>query len=216
MTEYNYELNGESEGPVTKAEIKEMLNNGTLNGDSRIWTKGWANWRQIKELSEFQISPPPLHRPQSTRGLDDKVIALQEARKNLTKRLIPIVLVLLIGVSAFWYFTSYKPVHEELISGGNFIEVLDLEMQVLGLRKFSVSGTFYSNAEHATYNQIVYTLDVEDISGSVVFSQLYTHNTVLRPSQFVEFKIVDKLPLKYAMSDLKYSVNVMRANPISH
>lgn len=60
------ELNGKQEGPFSKQEVVDFLNNKSADYENRIWTEGMSDWAKIKELSEFtsiqHTTPPPLYK----------------------------------------------------------------------------------------------------------------------------------------------------------
>ena len=59
-----YEQQGERKGAVTEAEIISLIKAGTLNGQSAVWKKGFADWTLL-EKTELALHlddsvPPPL------------------------------------------------------------------------------------------------------------------------------------------------------------
>ena len=55
--------NGQRRGPVTTANLVELLKAETISGDTPVWRKGLADWQPLRntELAEhLQDTPPPV------------------------------------------------------------------------------------------------------------------------------------------------------------
>lgn len=52
-------VDGAQQGPLTKAEVSELLGGGTLIGSDLIWRPGFSAWRSVSEVNEFWRPPPP-------------------------------------------------------------------------------------------------------------------------------------------------------------
>lgn len=53
MTSWYYVEGKDRVGPVDEAKISELLQSGTLNSDSYIWTKGFDNWKKFQDVEEL-------------------------------------------------------------------------------------------------------------------------------------------------------------------
>lgn len=51
--DWYYVQNGERQGPVTFEEALSLFNDKTLSGEDYVWTKGYENWKKIKDIKEF-------------------------------------------------------------------------------------------------------------------------------------------------------------------
>ncbi|HOF62532.1 MAG TPA: DUF4339 domain-containing protein [Candidatus Latescibacteria bacterium] len=61
-SEWYYELNGERKGPVPRNKIQDLLNQGTLSRESKVWQKGMNDWVALAQ-TDFAVTtdvPPPL------------------------------------------------------------------------------------------------------------------------------------------------------------
>lgn len=54
MTSWYYVEGKDRVGPVDEARLTELLQSGTLNSDSYIWTKGFDNWKKFNEVGELE------------------------------------------------------------------------------------------------------------------------------------------------------------------
>lgn len=52
-TQWYYVQGSERVGPVEQEEIHELYQQGTLNGDSYVWRKGFDNWQPINSVDDF-------------------------------------------------------------------------------------------------------------------------------------------------------------------
>ncbi|MBQ7907729.1 MAG: SPFH domain-containing protein [Clostridia bacterium] len=65
-TVYYVAVNGQSTGPYDRTILAQMVQNGTLNAGSMVWTQGMADWAQAGTLAELQVlfsqvpPPPPI------------------------------------------------------------------------------------------------------------------------------------------------------------
>ncbi len=50
-----YYHNNKQEGPLTLEQLKELVVSGQLNHTSYVWTKGFADWKLIKDVNELNI-----------------------------------------------------------------------------------------------------------------------------------------------------------------
>ncbi len=63
MTEWHYAEKGLRKGPVPKEKIQELLSEGLLDNESKLWKEGMADWLSLKD-TEFKVNivtPPPLY-----------------------------------------------------------------------------------------------------------------------------------------------------------
>ena len=56
-------MNGQQLPGHTKSHIFQMINQGTINGDTLVWTAGMANWTAIKNVPELASLIPPTTPP---------------------------------------------------------------------------------------------------------------------------------------------------------
>ncbi|OUR96340.1 hypothetical protein A9Q84_08265 [Halobacteriovorax marinus] len=74
MTSWYYVQGKDRVGPVEEVELGNLLQNGILNSESYIWTKGFDNWKKFNEVSELD------HVLNAAGSVDD---ALEEADESL-------------------------------------------------------------------------------------------------------------------------------------
>jgi len=57
-------VNGQSQGPMAVSALGELINNGTANSDSLVWSEGMAGWEKAADVADlkslFASVPPPL------------------------------------------------------------------------------------------------------------------------------------------------------------
>ncbi len=51
-----YELNGETNGPVSDYDIRMKLRSGMLSGSALVWTQGMPDWQKASAISNFRDS----------------------------------------------------------------------------------------------------------------------------------------------------------------
>ena len=56
IREWYVSLNGEQRGPVTTATIRDGVGHGTLSPADWVWREGMEEWRQIREMVDFDPS----------------------------------------------------------------------------------------------------------------------------------------------------------------
>ncbi len=54
---WHYVQNGQSQGPVTEAQLKAMLTSDTLRPSDLVWHEGMAGWTAIQAVPELQPAP---------------------------------------------------------------------------------------------------------------------------------------------------------------
>jgi len=60
MDDQWYYVEGDaSVGPIATSELKNLIQNGTLGGQSFVWKKGFENWTKIAALPELAIQGNP-------------------------------------------------------------------------------------------------------------------------------------------------------------
>ena len=52
-------LNGQQVGGQTIQRIKELINNGEINGETMVWRTGMAQWTKVSEVNELANLLPP-------------------------------------------------------------------------------------------------------------------------------------------------------------
>ncbi len=63
---YFVAVDGKSTGPHGIEKLREMVDNGGLTGDTRVWKQGMKDWmlaKEVEELSGLLVQPPPLAPP---------------------------------------------------------------------------------------------------------------------------------------------------------
>ena len=62
--QWRYALSGQSHGPVTPAELREMLQAGQISPETPVWCDGMADWAPARTVPEvaagLDLPPPPL------------------------------------------------------------------------------------------------------------------------------------------------------------
>ena len=58
-------INDKQEGPFTKDAVEQKFQNGEIDGETYVWTKGWSNWQLLSESRDFShlpftSCPPPI------------------------------------------------------------------------------------------------------------------------------------------------------------
>ena len=59
QTQYFVATNNETKGPYNFNQIKQLVFNGSIKGNTLIWKTGMESWCKINELSEFKTLIPP-------------------------------------------------------------------------------------------------------------------------------------------------------------
>jgi uncharacterized protein DUF4339 len=57
--EYHYSLNGQRFGPVSKAELKRLLDAGGVGHADLVWTEGMPEWAPAHSIEGLCSTPPP-------------------------------------------------------------------------------------------------------------------------------------------------------------
>jgi hypothetical protein len=57
--EWYYTRGGEELGPVTAAQIKQLIGIGEIVADDYLWLEGMSNWQRVAELPEFAPALSP-------------------------------------------------------------------------------------------------------------------------------------------------------------
>lgn len=68
MSQWYYEYNGSAEGPVSERDIRRMIDDGTIEADTGLWSQRMDDWRpavSVNTFSEEFHRPPPLSENQS-------------------------------------------------------------------------------------------------------------------------------------------------------
>ena len=69
MSQWFYEYDGTSRGPVSKSDIRRMISDGIIEVDTGLWCQGMDDWQPAAAIDafsdEFQQQPPPLRKNQS-------------------------------------------------------------------------------------------------------------------------------------------------------
>jgi len=64
MSEWYYSKDGAQSGPVSDAELKALLANGTLDANAvLVWSSGMADWIPAARVPELAGTPAPAHDP---------------------------------------------------------------------------------------------------------------------------------------------------------
>lgn len=61
---YYYAEQGQQKGPVSKDQLKELIQSGQINKETLVWTAGMSGWEKASENNEvktyFSLLPPPI------------------------------------------------------------------------------------------------------------------------------------------------------------
>jgi TM2 domain-containing membrane protein YozV len=57
-----YAENGQRKGPIEESQLRDLANQGVIDGGTQVWTQGMANWAALAEttLGASLGLPPPL------------------------------------------------------------------------------------------------------------------------------------------------------------
>ena len=62
--EWHYESEGKRRGPVSEADMRAMIEDGTTNAETLVWKKGFREWTRTEDtdLRDYisYDAPPPL------------------------------------------------------------------------------------------------------------------------------------------------------------
>jgi len=58
-----YALNGQQAGPVSDAQLDELLRSGKINDDTRVWHEGMADWQPLHAARPATAPPRPSGEP---------------------------------------------------------------------------------------------------------------------------------------------------------
>lgn len=74
MSTWWYVVDDNKNGPVSIEELKELINNSTINNKTMVWREGMETWVQIGDIEELQPlmtpTPPPLPPKQTLNKID--------------------------------------------------------------------------------------------------------------------------------------------------
>jgi hypothetical protein len=56
---WHYEQNGQSVGPITPAQLADLVRQGTVTPETLVWQEGMANWQPYKTLLPLVAAPAP-------------------------------------------------------------------------------------------------------------------------------------------------------------
>ena len=68
MSQWFYEYNGSSEGPVSERDILRLIEDGVITAKTGLWRQGMGDWQPAASVSPFSDEfqqPPPLPEDQS-------------------------------------------------------------------------------------------------------------------------------------------------------
>ena len=57
MAEWHYERSGQQAGPVTEAQLRNMLRAGEVSTDDRVWREGMPDWKSASAVAELLAAP---------------------------------------------------------------------------------------------------------------------------------------------------------------
>ena len=76
-------IGGHQVGPVSQADVVMSLTNGTISGDTLVFTAGMATWAPLKGVPAFTPfltgadpapAPPPIQGARSAHEIDFKIL----------------------------------------------------------------------------------------------------------------------------------------------
>ncbi|HNR01357.1 MAG TPA: DUF4339 domain-containing protein [Anaerolineaceae bacterium] len=117
-----YTLNNQQVGPVEEAEIKKLVEAGTITHGTLVWTNGMANWLPIAQTplaGLFGTMPPPVAPPVAAAVYEDPEVATM--RKLFMWFWISLIGTLLFGVGLIVagvlffiiFYKSWKQIEHE-------------------------------------------------------------------------------------------------------
>lgn len=59
MANWFYAANGQQQGPYPEAQFRDLIGNGTVRGDTLVWTEGMAGWQKAIEVPGLMPPGPP-------------------------------------------------------------------------------------------------------------------------------------------------------------
>lgn len=68
MSKWYYEYNGSTKGPVSERDIQRLIEDGTIESDTGLWSKRMDDWQPAASVDTFSDEfqqPPPLPEDQS-------------------------------------------------------------------------------------------------------------------------------------------------------
>lgn len=98
--EWYYHPNGEKTGPVSLAELREMVATGKLKPHESVWKAGMAQWAPAQTIPDLFTPPPPPSVPSASSppaAVHVHVTAPSDAKKSSTLKWVLIGGVLLVG-----------------------------------------------------------------------------------------------------------------------
>lgn len=98
---YFLEINGKQEGPFSRQEVTDFLDNKSINCESRIWTEDMSNWAKIGEVADF-FSIQQAQITMSPSGENKQLDFIKG------KKLTPLSAIIcgIVGLLFFYFFTS--------------------------------------------------------------------------------------------------------------
>jgi hypothetical protein len=62
---FHVAVGGQSQGPYTLQQLADMIGQGTLTGETLVWSPGFAQWTPAAQVPALasQFGPPPPPRP---------------------------------------------------------------------------------------------------------------------------------------------------------
>src|SRR5215510_9930091 len=56
MSNWFYAANGQQQGPLGDAQLRDLIANGTVRPDTLVWTEGMAGWQKAAEVPGLMAS----------------------------------------------------------------------------------------------------------------------------------------------------------------
>lgn len=86
--EWFYAFSGEEQnGPCTFESLGEAWKDGTIDGDTLVWTEGLGDWEPIANVTAFSAyAPPPKPKPKPKKKTGGKQIRIQKGGTTKTVR----------------------------------------------------------------------------------------------------------------------------------
>src|ERR1051325_315745 len=59
MSNWFYAANGQQQGPLSEAQLRDFIASGTVRPDTLVWTEGMAGWQKAAEVPGLMAAGGP-------------------------------------------------------------------------------------------------------------------------------------------------------------